>query len=179
MESSLPTHVAGLILARGGSQGIPLKNVTPLGGKPLLSWALEAMTQAKELHSVWVSTDHDDIEACAKKHPGVQVSANTGLECIFCKHLYYYLQVFRRSAAHAGPTASSVSSVLEFLAAHPEVGIVCMVQCTSPFVRADIIDEALCRMREEQLDSIFTVTRLRISSKLASPQRTCPFVVAL
>ncbi len=96
MESSVPSprpgHVAGLILARGGSQGIPLKNLSPLGGKPLLCWALEAMTQARGLHSVWVSTDHEDIEACAKKYPGVQVNdANTFSRVHFCKPLYYVL----------------------------------------------------------------------------------------
>ncbi len=76
--------------------------------------------------------------------------------------------MFRRSAAHAGSTASSVSSVREFLSSRPEVNTVCMVQCTSPFVRADIIEEALGRMRVERLDSIFTVTRSRIYSKPAS-----------
>ncbi len=37
-------HVAGLVLARGGSKGIPLKNLQLLDGKPLLAWALDAMT---------------------------------------------------------------------------------------------------------------------------------------
>ena len=79
---------------------------------------------------------------------------------IFVNPCTMYLQVFRRSAADAGHTTSSVASVHEFLSAHPEVGAVCLVQCTSPFVRADIIEEALGRMQAERLDSIFTVTRL-------------------
>jgi len=54
-------HSACLILARGGSQGIPLKNLAPLGGRPLLSWALEAAEQAGVFHSIWVSTDHSAI----------------------------------------------------------------------------------------------------------------------
>ena len=80
-------HVAGLVLARGGSEGIPLKNLAPLGpaGKPLLSWALEAMLEVDRgleeggedgagFTSIWVSTEHPAIAACANKHKGVQVS---------------------------------------------------------------------------------------------------------
>ena len=78
-------HVAGLVLARGGSEGIPLKNLAPLGPsrRPLLSWALDPMLEvAKErddsghdvgFTSVWVSTEHPAIAACATKHQGVQV----------------------------------------------------------------------------------------------------------
>jgi CMP-N-acetylneuraminic acid synthetase len=36
-------HIAGLVLARGGSKGIPLKNLQKVNGKPLLVWALDAM----------------------------------------------------------------------------------------------------------------------------------------
>ena len=38
-------HMAGLVLARGGSKGIPLKNLAPLGSKPLLSWCLQSMLE--------------------------------------------------------------------------------------------------------------------------------------
>lgn len=40
-------HVAGLILARGGSKGIPLKNLAQLRGTPLLVWALKAMSHSQ------------------------------------------------------------------------------------------------------------------------------------
>jgi len=40
-------HIAGLILARGGSKSIPLKNLALVGGKPLLVWALEAMIRSQ------------------------------------------------------------------------------------------------------------------------------------
>ncbi len=77
-------HVAGLVLARGGSQGIPLKNLAPLGpaGRPLLSWALDAMLAVSsttsgdredDFSSVWVSTEHPAIAQCAQSHPTVKV----------------------------------------------------------------------------------------------------------
>lgn len=107
-------HVAGLILARGGSQGIPLKNLAPLEGKPLIEWALGAMLSYGQFDSVWVSTDHSGIATCA-----------SGLGAL----------VFPRSAAFAGPDSPSVEAVQEFLQSHPEVDIVALVQCTSPFLR--------------------------------------------
>ena len=107
-------HVAGLILARGGSQGIPLKNLAPLGGRPLLEWALGAMLNFSGFDSLWVSTDHPGIATCA-----------TGQGAL----------VFPRSAKYAGPEAASIDAVVEFLQSHPEVDVVALVQCTSPFLR--------------------------------------------
>jgi hypothetical protein len=40
-------HLAGLILARGGSKGIPRKNIVELNGKPLIGWALQAMIESQ------------------------------------------------------------------------------------------------------------------------------------
>ena len=140
-------HVAGLILARGGSEGIPLKNLAPLGPerRPLLSWALEAMLevavdQPGGFDSVWVSTEHSAIAACAKRHQGVQV--------------------FWRSALYARSSSPSVDAVAEFLSARPEVDVVCLVQCTSPLVRPEFLRRALDTMREGGgRDSVFGVTR--------------------
>lgn len=107
-------HVAGLILARGGSQGVPLKNLAPLGGRPLLEWALGAMLNFGGFDSLWVSTDHPGIATCA-----------TGQGAL----------IFPRSPKYAGPEAASIDAVVEFLQSHPEVDVVALVQCTSPFLR--------------------------------------------
>ena len=106
--------MAGLILARGGSQGIPLKNLAPLRGRPLLEWALGAMINFGNFDSLWVSTDHPGIATCASA---------------------YGVQVFARSAKFACSEAASVDAVNEFLLSHPEVDVVALVQCTSPFIR--------------------------------------------
>ena len=109
-----PLHVAGLILARGGSEGIPLKNLAPLGGQPLLEWALGAMLNFGGFDSLWVSTDHAAIATCA-----------TSLGSL----------VFARSPRFATATSPSIEAVNEFLHSHPEVDVVALVQCTSPFLR--------------------------------------------
>jgi CMP-N,N'-diacetyllegionaminic acid synthase len=56
--------IAGLILARGGSRGIPRKNVRELGGKPLINWTIEAALRSK-LDAVYVTTEDEEISAVA------------------------------------------------------------------------------------------------------------------
>ena len=64
--------VLGLIPARGGSKGIPRKNLAPVGGKPLLAWTVEAARAATELTRVVVSTDDDEIAAAAGRRGAAQ-----------------------------------------------------------------------------------------------------------
>jgi len=53
--------VTALILARGGSKGIKLKNIQRIDGVSLLGISLTALQQAKLFDTIWVSTDHDEI----------------------------------------------------------------------------------------------------------------------
>lgn len=137
MPETVP-HVAGLILARGGSQGIPLKNVVLLGSRPLLAWSLGAMTTYGGFDSIWVSTDHPGIAACA-----TSLGAN----------------VFPRSPQFASAQAPSVEAVKEFLAHRPEVDIVALVQCTSPFLRPEFLSKAHRLMVDHDYDAVFSVCR--------------------
>uniref|UniRef100_G1QG43 N-acylneuraminate cytidylyltransferase n=1 Tax=Myotis lucifugus TaxID=59463 RepID=G1QG43_MYOLU len=61
------SHLAALILARGSSKGIPLKNIKHLAGVPLIGWVLHAALDSGVFQSVWVSMDHDEIENVAKQ----------------------------------------------------------------------------------------------------------------
>jgi CMP-N,N'-diacetyllegionaminic acid synthase len=60
--------VLGLIPARGGSRGVPRKNVRELGGKPVLAWTLEAALGCPSLDRVVVSTDDDEIADLARTY---------------------------------------------------------------------------------------------------------------
>jgi CMP-N,N'-diacetyllegionaminic acid synthase len=71
MERGRPSVLA-LIPARGGSRGVPLKNLRKLAGKPLIVWTILAATKATTLDRVIVSTDSDEIAAVATSH-GVEV----------------------------------------------------------------------------------------------------------
>ena len=62
-----------VIPARGGSKGIPMKNIYPLNGKPLLSYSLEMMCQVEFDGDVVVSTDSERIKEVALLTPGIEV----------------------------------------------------------------------------------------------------------
>lgn len=57
-----------LIPARGGSKGLPNKNIKLLNGKPLIAYTIEAALQAKEISRVIVSTDYENIKEVALQY---------------------------------------------------------------------------------------------------------------
>jgi NAD(P)-dependent dehydrogenase (short-subunit alcohol dehydrogenase family)/CMP-N-acetylneuraminic acid synthetase len=59
------------IFARGGSKGLPGKNIKPLKGKPLIAWAIDAARQSRHISEVFVSTDSEEIAAVARQHGAV------------------------------------------------------------------------------------------------------------
>lgn len=62
------THILALIPARGGSKGIPRKNIKPFAGYPLIAWSIAAGLQAKSVSRVIVSTDDEEIAAVARQY---------------------------------------------------------------------------------------------------------------
>lgn len=130
-------RVVAVIPARGGSKGVPGKNLARVGGVPLVARAVRACAAARTVNRVCVSTDDAGIA-------GVAQAAGA--------------EVVERPAELAGDEASSESTLLhalDVLAAdgvHPEVLL--FVQCTSPFVRPSDLDQAVARLREA--DSVFS-----------------------
>ncbi|HOT27942.1 MAG TPA: acylneuraminate cytidylyltransferase family protein [Candidatus Ozemobacteraceae bacterium] len=122
-----------VIPARGGSKRLPRKNIRPLGGKPLIAWAIEAALASECFERVLVSTDDREI-ADAAVNAGAWVP-------------------FLRPAVLATDTASSVDVLVHALEwvrqAPPPEGfapeIVALIQPTSPFLRPGQICEA-CRL---------------------------------
>ncbi|XP_072097181.1 N-acylneuraminate cytidylyltransferase-like isoform X1 [Mobula birostris] len=131
-------HFAALVLARGGSKGIRLKNIKLLLGRPLLAWVLMAAVDCGHFDSVWVSTDHDEIEKAARK---------------------YGAQVHRRSAEVSTDTASSLDTICEFLEHHKEVDVIAHIQCTSPCLHPRHLIEVIEMMKKKGYDSVFSVIR--------------------
>lgn len=142
--------MAALILARGGSKGIPLKNLAKVGGRSLLRRSLEAIFKTRRFStdlqchrsegfsSVWVSTNHKLIADEA-----IRFNAN----------------VHWRSEESATDTATSISAVREFLSVHREIDLVALIQCTSPFLKAGYLEEAIGLLRSGRVDCVFSVTR--------------------
>ena len=61
------TEVLAIIPARGGSKGIPKKNVAQLAGKPLIAWVIEAALASKNISRLIVDTDSEEIAAVARE----------------------------------------------------------------------------------------------------------------
>lgn len=129
-----------VVPARGGSQGIPRKNVKLLKGRPLITWVLEAGMRVAEIDQIVVTTDDSEIEKAA-------LSVNS--EKILC---------FRRSPETATSTATSESALLEVARQYPCRHLM-LVQATSPLVGADDLSLALARYVQSGADSLLTVAR--------------------
>ena len=61
-------NTVAIILARGGSKGIPKKNIIDFCGKPLLAWSIIQAINVKEISKVWVSSDNDEFLKIARKY---------------------------------------------------------------------------------------------------------------
>ncbi|MFF0433265.1 cytidylyltransferase domain-containing protein [Streptomyces sp. NPDC004327] len=136
---TVPTVLA-VIPARGGSKGVPGKNLSPVAGIPLVARAVRACLGAPAVTDVVVSTDDPAIADAARAF---------GAEAV------------RRPAELSGDTASSESAVLHamdaFEATHGRAAdVVLLVQCTSPFITADEVDETARRITEGAADTAFT-----------------------
>lgn len=120
-------RVLGLIPARGGSKGIPAKNLAPLGGRPLIGWTLDAARASRLLTRTIVSTD-DDVIAARCRALGGDVP-------------------WLRPGTLAGDDAAMMPVVLHALercaADEEQYDAVCLLQPTAPFRNADDIDGAI------------------------------------
>jgi CMP-N,N'-diacetyllegionaminic acid synthase len=124
--------VLGLIPARGGSKGIPRKNLAPVAGKPLLAWTIDAARAATELTRVVVSTDDDEIASAA----GVEVL---------------------RRPAELAADETPMLDVVRHAVAELSPDVVVLLQPTSPLRRAEHIDAAVRLLLESGADAVVSV----------------------
>ena len=131
------------IPVRGGSKSIPLKNIKPFCGKPLVCWNIEALEHCSEVDEVIIATDSDQIEAVVDS------------QC------YQKTHVYRRSAENASDTASTESVMFEYIeyAKLPVDDIFMLVQATSPLTESIHFSEALQMYHRGEYDSILTCVR--------------------
>lgn len=91
--------VIAIIPARGGSKGIPYKNIKNLNGKPLIAWTIEVAQQVSEIDRIYVSTDDEKIAEVAKKYGAEvikrpdQYAQDNSLAIDVVKHVISYLNL--------------------------------------------------------------------------------------
>lgn len=140
------TKVLAIIPARGGSKGIPNKNVRELNNKPLICYTIEAAIQSMAVTKTVVSTDSELIEAVST--------------------VYSEVEVLKRPPHLAGDNSlviDTVRYVIEVLESRGEqYDIVALLEPTSPLRTFEDIDNAVKLLLEKSADSIASVTETKV-----------------
>ena len=130
----------GIVPARGGSKGIPRKNIVPLSGKPLLAYTAEAALSAKRLNRVVLSTDDDEIAG---------VGRDCGLEV-----------PFMRPPELARDDTSSITVLQDVVRRLAESGdtydAIYVLQPTNPLRLTEDIDGAIQLLEKTGADSVIS-----------------------
>lgn len=133
-----------IIPARGGSKGLPGKNIKPILGKPLLQWTIEAGKNSKYIDELVVSTDSNEIAEVAKNcHAAVP---------------------FMRPDHLSGDTATSfvaLKHAIDFYSSElqKEFDFIIKLEATSPLRTAEDIDRAIETLMESDADAIVGIGR--------------------
>ena len=135
------------IPVRGGSKSIPLKNVKPINGQPLVYWVMKAACGSKYIDRVFVSTDSSVIRETVENY-------KRGIEAT----LFNKVIVVDRSKESASDTASTESVMLEFAEKNTFDNIV-LIQATSPLLQSSDLDRGFELFRTDGTDSVLSVVR--------------------
>lgn len=133
--------ILSLIPARGGSKGIPRKNLQLLGEYPLIVHSILDTKESKLIDSVYVSTDDSEIAEVSRQH---------GADVII------------RPPQLASDESTSESALLHALYEIEKLGhapeIIVFLQCTSPIRNGNDIDRAIIKFKDDGADSLLSVS---------------------
>lgn len=128
-----------LIPLRGGSKGIPRKNLKEINGSPLCSYSINAALRAERIHEVWVSSDDQEIiDFVNTEFPKVNIRI--------------------RPDEFATDTATTESVILDLINSNqfkPTDQLI-LIQATSPLVTSKDLDEALLQLSESEKNSLIS-----------------------
>lgn len=134
-------NVVAIIPARGGSKGIPRKNLVPIGGYPLLAWSVRQALNCDKIQSVWVTSDSEEI---------LEVARIYGSNCI------------KRPSNFAVDSSSSEEAWLHAVDFLESKGInprlIVGMQPTSPIREPSDLSDAITHLLDNRLDSLLSVS---------------------
>ena len=137
--------ILGIVPARGGSKGLPGKNIRPLNGKPLIGHTIDAAKASKYINKLVLTTDDDDI---------ARVSSQFGIEI-----------PFMRPSELATDTSRAIDTYIYTLKRlkdefNYEPDMVVILQPTSPLRTTEDIDSAIQKFIENKADSVMSMCEL-------------------
>lgn len=143
MTELMTKKIVAIIPARGGSKGLPKKNILDLGGKPLITWTIEASLSSKYITKTVVSSESDEILNISKIH---------GADSI------------KRPDELASDTATSESAVMhaieELKNSSEEFDYLILLQPTSPLRNAEDIDNAFDLLFSSDATALISVCEI-------------------
>lgn len=131
-------RVLAVIPARGGSKGVPRKNVRLLAGKPLIAWTIEEAKKSKYIDRLILTSEDDEIIETAKAY-GCEIP-------------------FIRPSELAGDTTSGIAPILHALEQIEGYDYIVVLQPTSPFRLVGDIDSCIKRLIETKSPACVSVT---------------------
>jgi CMP-N,N'-diacetyllegionaminic acid synthase len=136
--------ILAIIPARGGSKGVPRKNIKLLNGKPLIAYTSEIALQSKYLTEIIMSTEDTQI---------IEVAQSLGIKVPFVRPLVL-----------AQDTTSTIDVILDTLQWYENQSVffdaVCLLQVTSPFRTVAFLDQAIEKFMESGCDSLVSVQKV-------------------
>lgn len=139
----MKNKIVAIIPARGGSKGIPGKNLTVINGKPLLVWSIDHALSSSLVDEVWVTSDSQEI---------LDYAALAGAKII------------TRPKEISGDKASSesawIDAIIQIQGMGNNIGLVVAMQATSPIRNEKDIDNAIVQFRQEGLNTLFSANIL-------------------
>ena len=132
-------NVDAIILARGGSKGIPGKNIINFCGKPLLAWTIEQCKSSENVRNVWVSSDSQEI---------LNVASQYGAKTI--------LRPIEISGDHATSESGWLHAIDHIEKENTKIEVILAPQVTSPLRESSDIERAIELFSAENCDSMFS-----------------------
>ena len=126
--------IIGIIPARGGSKGIPRKNIKMIAGKPLIVWTIDAAKESKLMNDFYVSTEDDEI---------AQISKSLGAKII-------------KRPAELASDKSNMIDVLKHFVKETKADVVVILQPTSPVREKNLIDKCVKKFLDTKADNLTT-----------------------
>jgi CMP-N-acetylneuraminic acid synthetase len=138
-------NILGVITARGGSKGIPGKNIKFLGGKPLIVYTIEAAKKSSLINHLIVSTDDEEIAEVCRKY---------GAEVPFLRP--------KELALDTTPHVPVLRHAIEYFENTRKIpiDIVVVLQPTSPFRTADDLDRTIQKLIDTNADSAVSLVEV-------------------
>lgn len=135
------TLIVAIIPARGGSKGLPQKNLTECGGKPLIAWSIKHALDSHMIDEVYVTSDDQKILEIASNYGALTIQRPKEL-----------------AADNSSSEDALVHALKEIRSRGVDVELVVFLQATSPLRDPSDLDKAIGKLKTDKLDSLLSVS---------------------